>query len=513
MGLNKDQEKVVYSNSSKILCLAGAGTGKSFTLLERINRLIDEGTSPDSILALTFTNAAAREMADRFKRKYNKGGLQPKFCTFHAFCYSLIVSDKAIREKIGYSKVPMICIEAVLKRITTEAEQATGITKDDEPKSLADKKQQEILKKYIRKQLIERNMITFDIMCSEVCQLFIDNDDLVKYYHDKYTNIFIDEFQDTDELQWNFAKSFKHSNILIVGDTLQAIYGFRGADDSIIKSLCTDKDWDVFRLPCNYRSDKEIVEYANDFSEYADESYRVTMDYVNDGGVVKDKTYSDYERQNSMILENIQENKDTAILARTNKEVYHIQQLLKSNGIDFRNNHTTPNSIGIDLCKSIDNVEYAVDWLASFLSKDIYNDFLRESLLTPVEDQTKLLSRFMSDNKTLATMYRHYNQLMKYDGDIEKITKYLVYDVHTSSRILGECEDLSDIIEILETNSDDDTPIYVGTIHSVKGLEFDNVIVTGVNTKVFNLDYDDNKNLFYVAVTRAKHDLTVLRRA
>lgn len=794
--LNELQKKVVDSDSKRIVCLAGAGSGKSYTLLSRIDKLVDSGISADSILALTFTNAAAREMLNRYKKNHGGTQITPKFSTFHAFCYSLIVNNRDVRGKLGYSKIPMVCVEATLKRITTEAEQATGIKKSDDAKTLSEKREQEVLTKYIRKKLIEKNMITFDIMCYEVCQLFTQNDDSIKQYFDKYKCVFVDEFQDTDKLQWSFVESFKNSQIFVCGDVLQCqpagtkitmsdmtekniedikigdrvltynayngsyvkytekakhahtkrvlgiskhyadnvvrivtadvnscytkdhityarvhyegnedkyavyimsnekgwwrvgttklfiddarrqfgvrtrmrndkgnrvwilsicdtateawiieqrvaykfgipkiqwtgksydeykvsfvysvlpniesnvieclaeygrainypifttetvnkrysksfmfecrvgslipkifdivhmvqtdndlenefeqilgiedvesqnvyglnvednhnyvgdgilthncIYQFRGADDSIIKSLCNDDKWDKYRLKANYRSDKSIVDYANEFSIYADESYRVVMDNINGDGIVTECQYRTVDEQNGLIIRHIDKSKDTAILARTNKEVYYIQQLLKSSDIPFRNNHTTPNGIGIDLCKSIEDVEYAVDWLSSLMVSDVYNQFLRESLSVSVEEQMKLLHKFIGDNKFLRGIYKHYNYLKKLHGedDIERIRKYLIFEVHTSSRI-NECTTVNEIVTTLETNSDDTNSIYVGTIHSVKGLEFDNVIVTGVNSKSFNLDYDENKNLFYVAVTRAKHNLTVLRR-
>lgn len=522
MALNKLQQAVVDSNDKRIVCLAGAGSGKSFTLLSRIDRLIESGIAADSILALTFTNAAAREMLNRFKRNHTEVNITPRFSTFHAFCYSLIVTDINIRTALGYSKIPMICSDATLKRFYAEAEQATGIS----PKSLdiqnkptkitlLEKKDQEIFLKYVRRKLVENNFITFEMMCNDVCNLFIDNNEIILKYKDKYSCIFVDEFQDTDKLQWKFVQSFSDASIFVCGDTLQAIYAFRGADDSIIKALCKDDKWKKYPLKTNYRSDSSIIKYANNFSTYADKSYRIEMDSVNDGGIINDIKYSNFKDQDGLILKYLDTSKDTAILARTNKEIYFIQQMLKDNDIKFRNNHTTPNHTGVELCRSIEDDEYAIDWLSSFLNQDVYNQFLRDCLALSTADKFKLLPKFIGDNKTLSNMYHCYTYLKKLynENDLERIAKYLVYEVHTSSRVLNSHESIADIVDILETNSNDTNSIYVGTIHSVKGLEFDNVIVTGVNTKAFSLEYEENKNLFYVAITRAKHNLTILRRS
>lgn len=520
MDLNKEQQSVVDSNSSRLLCLAGAGTGKTHVMLSCIDSIIGGGISPDSILALTFTNAAAREMLNRFKRNHKGLRSTPRFCTFHAFCYQLIASDIDVRSTLGYSRVPMICSDATLKRFYTEAEQATGISSKllevsniGTKITLLDKKNHEILLRYIKKKLIENNFITFDIMCNDVCKIFETDNDISNRYHDMYKYIFVDEFQDTDENQWRFVESFNNSKIMVVGDTLQNLYSFRGTTNAIIKSLCTDDAWEIHRLTMNYRSDKTIVEYANNFSKYADSNYRVVMECCNAGGTVIDMHYNTFDEQNSYILNSIDKNVDTAILARTNKEVYHIQKMLTDHGIEFKNNHTTPNSIGIDLCKSIEDLDYAADWISSLLSKDNYNSYLRECLIIDdIKDRIRLIPKYADNNKSVLNIYHHFKYLYKMysDNDIDKIIKYLVYDIHTSSRILSDCNTISDIIETLETNSDDSKSIYVGTVHSVKGLEFDNVIVTGVNSKSFTLDTEEQNNVFYVAVTRAKHKLTVL---
>ena len=122
MPLDKFQEQVVNSTDNKILCLAAAGGGKTFTLLSRINHLIAEGVDPFSILALTFTNAAATEMRGRYEIA-NPGKIIPEFRTFHSFCYSLICKDYAVRTPLGYSPVPGIASEDQEKEIKTLKEE------------------------------------------------------------------------------------------------------------------------------------------------------------------------------------------------------------------------------------------------------------------------------------------------------------------------------------------------------------------------------------------------------
>ena len=128
MGANEQQLAAINSDDRTILCLAGAGAGKSFTLVNRISRLVNSGTDPKSILALTFTNAAAFEMGEKYKKlcvtSATKG--QPEFRTFHGFCYSLLVKDKVIRERLGYTKVPEICDDNKLKQLKSQAKLMTN---------------------------------------------------------------------------------------------------------------------------------------------------------------------------------------------------------------------------------------------------------------------------------------------------------------------------------------------------------------------------------------------------
>ena len=119
MGLNTEQQFAVDCNDAKILCLAGAGAGKTKTMIARIVRLVNDGVDPKRILALTFTNAAAFEMKERYKLTPNldiSRGV-PEFRTFHSFCYSLIIKDLAIRQRIGYAQIPSVCDDAEFKEI------------------------------------------------------------------------------------------------------------------------------------------------------------------------------------------------------------------------------------------------------------------------------------------------------------------------------------------------------------------------------------------------------------
>ena len=110
MQYNEEQLQAINADAKRLLCLAGAGAGKTATMIARIHRLVSEGVDPTSILVLTFTNAAAFEMKDRYHRQY-KTKESPEFRTFHSFCYSILAKDRQILAKLNYTKVPNIATE------------------------------------------------------------------------------------------------------------------------------------------------------------------------------------------------------------------------------------------------------------------------------------------------------------------------------------------------------------------------------------------------------------------
>ena len=121
----EEQEAVISSKHNRIVCLACAGSGKTTVLIERVNRLISEGISHNHILILTFTNAAAHEMKQRYCFKYGSRCI-PMFCTFHSFCYQLILNDAHIRKYLKYSSIPQIADESKIKQLETTAKLQTN---------------------------------------------------------------------------------------------------------------------------------------------------------------------------------------------------------------------------------------------------------------------------------------------------------------------------------------------------------------------------------------------------
>lgn len=518
--INKNQQIAINSNSKRILCLAGAGTGKTFTLIHRIMRLIDDGVSPSSILVLTFTEAAAFEMKSRFTDKENS----PLFCTFHSFCYSMICNDRNIRNELGYNQntPPTIISEIEYKEIVKSQKLKFNIKlsfkKFEIGNNLTQKDELErrILKNAVKNELCKKNVITFDIICNSVADLFTSNCKETQQYKDKYLYVFVDEFQDTDKNQFQFVSSFSESNLFCVGDVYQCLYTFRGACPDIIKSIADNRDWLTIKLFENYRSLSMICKYANNINKlYRNEpsNYSIELKSKQEGGTVSSLIDLNLDEVLSTFFEQKLQG-SSAILARTNSEVNLIKNRLDALNISYT---SKPSSTYIqDIIQSYLSNSYFVSYLASKLNQEDYGIYLKHKLVCKnieLKDFIEMFNYYSFENyllvvdsikSTLCTKKSNMSKLISLlnlfrieEKDLSK------FNISTEQTMLSSIIDYSN-----SCNYSFD--LYVGTIHSVKGLEFDNVLVTGVNGKSFKLTDEDNINCFYVACTRAKTNLYVM---
>ena len=531
---NDQQLEAINCSDRLILCLAAAGAGKTRVLMSRVERLIREGVDPKTILCLTFTNAAAFEMKERFKQipGLNAMNSMPEFRTFHSFCYSLIIKDPDVRSRLGYSKIPELCDDAQLKEIKAKVKLAIGCKlpdsalENDALLTREERDQKELFQKALIKQIKKDNIITFDIMCYNVCELFVKKEPCVDKYKQKYKYLCCDEMQDTDPKQFKFISSFPATtNFFLVGDVLQAIYSFRGCTNEFIKQLAVDPGWTVIKMFENYRSTTNICEFANRFSTYSKDEFRIPMHGQRNGDDVEVVygSYSSYdqpvdESHLEKLIKKLQDNKrESAILCRTNRECACVKEALNDANIQFSARSKSKDTLNI-LDSALSN-DYMLEWLSTKLEAKDYGDYIRSSAQVENPDIKWFLhtySRHESINKAANKVIEIRNIMTSSDkpeSKFEQVTKLL--------RIKSKCtfdgnDDTTnkEIIESIKTQIKDieESQIYVGTIHSAKGLEYDTVYVMGVNDKMFQLGTEEMNNLYYVAITRAKNHLTVFRR-
>lgn len=533
VSLTSQQQTAVNSTSSKILCLAGAGSGKSRVLVERAHRLASE-SNPESILCLTFTNAAAAEMRSRYKTWYSDDIL-PIFKTFHGYCYDLICKDARIRQVLGYSSIPTIPNDHILSTIKISNLLKLSISVSEQ--TLKKKARTDIKFKYkydmflksVYKELISKNYITFDMMTDMVSELFAKSDASVSIYKKRVSNILIDEFQDTSPDQWKFASSFSDADIFVVADERQAIYAFRGADSSITKSLFKDDAFEKILLDHNFRSTQQICDYANQIIKSSGEPLHIALKSSVSGPSVKEIrsdsapfVYPLGSNNTARFLSEYSKLKgSTALLFRTNKEVSEAVSMLSDNNIKYDAYRVNSNDVKNYLRSIIDD-EFAVSWLSDMLPNIAQSEFIRLSNIVPPEDSRYALFR---SNFAAKDPVRHHCQV------IDKLRLIYNSDTSTSTKMADICavlnikniaefdenidkniECLIDSVENHDSNiGNNSQSLYVGTIHSAKGLEWDNVFLWNVNCYSFKLRSEEDWNLYYVGATRAKQNLFVFK--
>ena len=279
--LNPEQQRAATHESGPLLILAGAGTGKTRTIVARITWLVSTGVDPAKILAVTFTNKAAREMKERIKGMIDEKASEITACTFHALCVRILRADAV---KIGYKNNFTIfdegdqlgLIKKVINRVTAKDEKLDpGLAKNLISKaknngwSAPQDDETVIGAVYARynRDLLSLNAMDFDDLLVKAVQLLNEHPDVRDKWRSRYSQMLVDEFQDTNRLQLDLVSmlaSGSPPNICVVGDDDQSIYGWRGAEVSNILEFENHfPDPEIIRLEQNYRSTNAILSTAN----------------------------------------------------------------------------------------------------------------------------------------------------------------------------------------------------------------------------------------------------------
>ena len=292
-GLNPRQVEAVECLQGPLLIMAGAGSGKTRVLTCRIANLLAHGVAPWRILAITFTNKAANEMKNRAERMIGELAKSVWLSTFHSFCARILQFE--IESVEGYSKNFVIysmsdtkvvvrdCIRElelddkkfvdvqILSRISMAKNNLLDAKKYKEAVQFSSTKSEyewQVANVYelYEKRLLSLNAMDFDDLLMLTVRLFTEHRDVLDKYQEKFSYILVDEYQDTNEAQYQIMKllAAKYENVCVVGDADQSIYGWRGADMRNILNFETDYPHaTVIKLEQNYRSTKMILDAAN----------------------------------------------------------------------------------------------------------------------------------------------------------------------------------------------------------------------------------------------------------
>ena len=370
-GLNDRQKEAVEYMDGPLLILAGAGSGKTRVLTYKIAYLLEkEIVKPWQILAITFTNKAAKEMKERVEGLVGQVAQDMWLGTFHSVCVRIL---KREIELLGYTRdfniFDEIDKEKVLKEVTkklnidekmypigllkSEISKAKEVMKDNltyQKEAMGDFRKEEIAKVYNMYQdtLKSNNSIDFDDIIMLTVKLFLENPDRLLYYQQKFSYILVDEYQDTNKTQFLLISllSSATGNICVVGDESQSIYGFRGAD--ITNILNFEKEFPnakIVKLEENYRSTKNILNAANEvIKNNSSKLDKVLWTQNEEGEKIEYKTLNNEYEEVEYVVDKIdelcrkenQKYSDFAVLFRTNAQARVLEEVFMKSGTPYK---------------------------------------------------------------------------------------------------------------------------------------------------------------------------------
>ncbi|MBG89842.1 MAG: DNA helicase UvrD [Verrucomicrobiales bacterium] len=613
--LNPQQAEAAETIRGPVLILAGAGTGKTRVITFRIAHMIDLGISPDRILAVTFTNKAAREMQERIRKivpsKKGEDGraIKPTICTFHSLCVRIL---RRHIEKLGYKKNFVIydeseqlsAVKKILSSISTGDQKAdpravlsliSRFKNGGDQANLGDEAltaMADFVSKKYDVALKACNAVDFDDLIVLTLKLFKEHPDALEQCRQKYRYVMVDEYQDTNAAQFELVHSLtrEHRNFCVVGDDDQSIYGWRGAEISNLLDL--EKHYPevkVVKLEQNYRSTNSILKAANAVIRNNAQRRAKTLWSANgDGEKIFLQAFDNEELEGAEIAQEIEFNrlskriawKDHAILFRTNIQARPIEMELRKAQIRY---HLIGGQSFFDRREIRDFLAYLKMFInphddvsllriANVPARGLSSVTMERLLAASQEKQSSVYSAMRHTDVHATFLKRTENSILDFtrfieetraelDGDVtaedpkglEKwATRFIgeigyldeirkvekkeenaenrirslrdfmatmdgdVGNMHLKKRLERFLEDITLDQERMEDSEDGGDAVTLITMHSCKGLEYPHVFIVGCEdgllphsrSKVEGT-MDEERRLFYVAITRAKKTLTI----
>mgnify|MGYP001181290779 CR=1 FL=1 len=610
--LNEAQQAAARHEEGPMMVIAGAGSGKTRVLTYRIANLIQNGVDPFSILSLTFTNKAAREMKERIGKVIGDGEARNIWMgTFHSIFARILRTEC---ERINYPRNFTIydtqdsraLIKDIIKGLAMDDKvyKAASVQSrisnaknnlidalgyQDHAEIMSEDHQAgrpriaEIYRAY-ENRCFRAQAMDFDDLLFKMNVLLRDFPDLLLKYQHKFTHILVDEYQDTNFAQYLIIKQLAalRENLCVVGDDAQSIYGFRGANIQNILNFKQDyPDFILYKLEQNYRSTKHIVEAANSvIANNKDQIQKVVWTANVEGErIAVHRCYSDNEEGRwaatqifDLHNQRQQHWKDIAILYRTNAQSRSFEESLRKLNVPYRiygglsfyqrkevkdliayfrltanprddealkriinypsrgigkttmdrllvesterdlsiwdlvtNDATPPTSVkGASLRKVQDFVQMMRGFAAELDTKDAHD------LGMHIAKHTGLVHALYQD-KTPEGVAR-YDNIQELLNGMKSFVEQSKDNDSDDSASLGDF--LLDVALLTDADQDDgdENKVSMMTIHSAKGLEFENVFIVGMEEELFpssmvmqsRADLEEERRLFYVALTRAK---------
>lgn len=616
--LNPQQRQAVETLNGPVLILAGAGTGKTRVITFRIAHLIAKGVSPENVLAVTFTNKAAREMQERIRKliptprraadsRADAKASRPTICTFHSLCVRIL---RQHIEKLGYKrnfviydeseqlsavkkilaqisakgeKTDPAAVLSLLSRFKNGGENAVAFA-DASVRALA----QHIRLRY-ESALRACNAVDFDDLILLTLKLFTEHPDALESCREKYRYVMADEYQDTNAAQFQLIHSLaaKHRNFCVVGDDDQSIYGWRGAEIGNLLDL--EKHFPevkIVKLEQNYRSTNTILNAANAIiKNNAKRRAKQLWSSKGQGSKIILCTYATDEDEARNIVEQIEFARiahrvpwsENAILFRTNIQSRPLETALRQASVRY---HLIGGQSFFDRREVKDFIAYAKMFLhphddvsllrianvparglsdvtmerllaASHERKDsvfsaMKNPLVQTTFQTKTRESIERFVEFIERtgsqlHQEASTQLRpwsekfleevgYFNELRRSEKDPEvaenrirnlreltaTLDNFGQPGMPPAERLQTFLEDITLDAERLEEKEEAGDAVTLITMHSCKGLEFPRVYIVGLeegllphSRSTVEGTLDEERRLFYVAVTRAMEGLVI----
>lgn len=570
--LNDMQQKAVYQTEGPLLILAGAGSGKTRVLTHRIAYLMEEkGVNPWNIMAITFTNKAAKEMRERVDQLIGYGSESVWVSTFHSTCVRIL---RRFIDRLGYDNNFTIYDtddqKTVMKEVCKRLDVDTKIYKEKNllgqiskaknemisaeefyANSASDFRQRKVAEVYMEyeKRMRANNALDFDDLLLKTVQLLENDEQVLAYYQDRFLYIMVDEYQDTNTVQFKFVSLLarKNRNLCVVGDDDQSIYKFRGANIRNIWDFeKTYEEAVVIKLEQNYRSTQNILDAANSVIAKNTERKEKRLWTENGKGELIDFHHFDngYEEAeyvaydiSKKVRKGQRRYKDCAILYRTNAQSRMFEErFIAENipykivgGVNFYGRKeikdilaylkTIDNGRDDVAVKRIINVPKRGIGLASLSKVQDYADGRGIGFYDALKEAEEVpgLGRATAKITPFVTMIQKYrsklglvsltdllDEILEETGYVkeleledtdeararienidELISKLATYVEQEETPTLGEFLEEVALVADIDSLEEDSDYVVLMTLHSAKGLEFPNVYLAGMEDGLF----------------------------
>lgn len=459
--LTAEQEKAVKSNSQYIAIIAGAGSGKTKTLTERICYLITEnGVKPEEILALTFTSKAAQEMKKRVIANLGDNAKGIWIKTFHSFGLELL---RMYNEYTGLAdKFEIVDSTAKLNYVKKIINKQKVLLEPKDTVQVISKIKNKItdcVKSFLgifddyNRVLHENNVVDLDDMIWMTVKLIKDNPPVQNYLHNRFKHVLIDEFQDTNDIQNEMINLMlsKEASLCVVGDDDQCIYEWRGSKPQYIRNFANRKDVETIFLGENFRSQKYVVDIANKFISHNQDRIEKRM-YPQLSSKAKPEFYkAENEEKEAQIISSIIKKlynsgeyryKDIAILIRSSKQMQTLTSTLRNNSIPFSTKQEDSNVEFMSFIRVLyaiidyrlnNNISRAVNFPNTSLSNMTYMDLVDDYKLNSLTVVDALEYLYKSDVE-----WKDCELFRKRYGFILSLNEKIRDKKHITTEILNE---------------------------------------------------------------------------